>query len=302
MAASINASTSAGVVTTADTSGNLNLQSNGTTIIGYTSTGVTVTGTASATQVISTAQSFAATGQVQVHGADKITLAQESTSTSVITAYGTAAGTPGNLYLNTRGSTGTSGGGVVCVGLAKGYSGSQAFDVNSATADFTVTVANSNAAPYGFFLKYAAATPNGTSNSFLDLRDNSAVRAQLYSNGGLANFSGNNVNLSDRREKTNFAPAKSYLPIICAIPIQTFNFIDQNLADDPGLTLGIVAQDVQAVAPELVTESDWGTMEEPKPRLSIYQTDLQYALMKCIQEQQTLIESLTARIAALESK
>ena len=45
MAATINASTSAGVVTTADTSGNLNLQSNGTTIIGYTSTGVTVTGT-----------------------------------------------------------------------------------------------------------------------------------------------------------------------------------------------------------------------------------------------------------------
>jgi hypothetical protein len=36
-------------------------------------------------------------------------------------------------------------------------------------------------------------------------------------------------------------------------------------------------------------------------RLSIYQTDLQYALMKCIQEQQATIEALTARIAALES-
>ena len=48
MAATINASTSAGVVTTADTSGNLNLQSNGTTIIGYTSAGATVTGTLSA--------------------------------------------------------------------------------------------------------------------------------------------------------------------------------------------------------------------------------------------------------------
>ena len=47
MAATINASTSAGVVTTADTSGNLNLQSNGTTIIGYTSAGATVTGTLS---------------------------------------------------------------------------------------------------------------------------------------------------------------------------------------------------------------------------------------------------------------
>ena len=45
MAASINASTSAGVVTTADTSGNLNLQSNGTTKVALTSTGAAITGT-----------------------------------------------------------------------------------------------------------------------------------------------------------------------------------------------------------------------------------------------------------------
>jgi len=129
----------------------------------------------------------------------------------------------------------------------------------------------------------------------------SVVRAELRSNGGLANFSGNNVNLSDRREKTNFAPAKSYLDAICAIPVQTFNYIDQNMEEDPGLTLGVVAQDVQAVAPELVMESNWGSKDDPKMRLSIYQTDLQYALMKCIQEQQAIITALTARVAALES-
>jgi hypothetical protein len=40
-----------------------------------------------------------------------------------------------------------------------------------------------------------------------------------------------------------------------------------------------------AVAPELVMESNWaGKDQEPKMRLSIYQTDLQYALMKAIQE------------------
>jgi hypothetical protein len=48
MAASINASLTAGVVTTADTSGNLNLQSGGTTIVALTSTGAAVTGTLSA--------------------------------------------------------------------------------------------------------------------------------------------------------------------------------------------------------------------------------------------------------------
>ena len=66
MAASINASTSAGVVTTADTSGNLNLQSNGTTIIGYTSTGVTVTGTLSATNVLSGTWTPTITGTTNV--------------------------------------------------------------------------------------------------------------------------------------------------------------------------------------------------------------------------------------------
>jgi hypothetical protein len=48
MATIINASTSAGLVQTADTSGNLNLQSNGSTIVAVTSTGVAVTGTLSA--------------------------------------------------------------------------------------------------------------------------------------------------------------------------------------------------------------------------------------------------------------
>jgi hypothetical protein len=45
MAASINASTSAGLVQSADTTGNLNIQSNGTTKLAVTSTGAAVAGT-----------------------------------------------------------------------------------------------------------------------------------------------------------------------------------------------------------------------------------------------------------------
>lgn len=164
-----------------------------------------------------------------------------------------------------------------------------------------VTVENTNATPYGIDIYYSGAAPNNTGSNFIDCADTGATRFQARSNGGLANYSANNVNLSDRREKTNFAPAKSYLDVICAIPVQTFNYIDQNLEEDAGLTLGVVAQDVQAVAPEMVMESNWGTQEDPKMRLSIYQTDLQYALMKCIQEQQALITALTTRITALES-
>ena len=172
------------------------------------------------------------------------------------------------------------------------------FSVDGTNSDYLSRFYNSNASPAGTLIYYSGAAPNGTTSWFLKCQDNSAERMYVRSNGGIGNYQGNDVNLSDRREKTNFAPAKNYLDIICAIPIQTFNYIDQNHKDDPGLTLGAVAQDVQKVAPEFVMESNWGTEKEPKMRLSIYQTDLQYALMKCIQEQQAIIESLKARLDA----
>jgi len=155
---------------------------------------------------------------------------------------------------------------------------------------------------YGPYIAFTGQNPNNTTSYFLQCTD-AGEKATIRSNGGIANFSANNVNLSDRREKTNFAPSKSYLDTICSIPVQTFNYIDQNMEEDSGLTLGVVAQDVQAVAPELVHESNWAGKDQPeKMRLSIYQTDLQYALMKCIQEQQQIINDLKARIETLESK
>jgi len=152
---------------------------------------------------------------------------------------------------------------------------------------YVVITACTNATPLSEYIqdfRFSAATPNDGNARFWSCTDATAERAYIRSNGGLSNYSANNTNLSDRREKINFAPAGSYLDKICAIPVQTFNYIDQNFETDDGLTLGVVAQDVQAVAPELVTESNWGSKENPKMRLSIYQTDLQYALMKALQE------------------
>ena len=126
------------------------------------------------------------------------------------------------------------------------------------------------------------------------------VMAYLYANGGFANYSGFNTNLSDIRVKQDIQLAGSYLEKICAIPVKTFRYKSQ-LENDQDATLGVIAQDVEAVAPELVNTSGFGdTPDDGIPLKSIYQTDLQYALMKCIQEQQALITQLTARITALE--
>jgi len=169
------------------------------------------------------------------------------------------------------------------------------------TGSFTCT--SSAGSAYGVAVTYSAFAPNTSGNEFYVASDSSTTRFYVNSNGGIGNYSANNVNLSDAREKTNVELAGSYLDKICAIPVKTFNYIDQNREEDDGLTLGVIAQDVQAVAPELVTESNWAKRdEEEKMRLSIYQTDLQYALMKCIQEQQAIITDLKSRIEALEAK
>jgi hypothetical protein len=181
-------------------------------------------------------------------------------------------------------------------------SGTERFSLLSSVGDWSQVIRNSNASPFGLFINYTTATPNSSGNAFFTCYDNNATneRFTVRSNGGIANYSGNNVNLSDVREKINIEPASSYLDKICAIPVKTFNYIDQNREEDDGLTLGVIAQDVQAVAPELVMESNWGTKDEPKMRLSIYQTDLQYALMKSIQELKSELDSVKAELQTLK--
>ena len=123
---------------------------------------------------------------------------------------------------------------------------------------------------------------------------------QMRNNGGLGNYSANNANLSDERVKTNIELAGSYLNKICSIPVKTFKYKNQT---DDLLNLGVIAQDVEAVAPELVDVGGFGdTPEDGIPLKAIYQTDLQYALMKCIQEQQAIITDLRTELDSLKSE
>ena len=157
---------------------------------------------------------------------------------------------------------------------------------NEAAMCITTNTAVGTAASYHLF------NTNATNNGY---------RFYVVSNGGIYNFSGNNSNLSDERTKTNIELAGSYLNKICNIPIKLFNYKDEAKGEQK--TLGVIAQDVEAFAPELVNNEGFGdTPKGEKPLKSIYTTDTMFALMKCIQEQQALIESLTTRLTALESK
>lgn len=77
----------------------------------------------------------------------------------------------------------------------------------TAAAAITTYLVNSNAVPGAAVIAYCqftAAAPNDTNAYFIRCQDNAANRAIIYSNGGLANFSANNVNLSDISVKPEF--------------------------------------------------------------------------------------------------
>ena len=158
---------------------------------------------------------------------------------------------------------------------------------------------NTSATPYGPLVQYTGATPNNTSSEFYQANDATLLRFAVRSNGGVANFSANNVNLSDERVKTDIAPLGSYWDKIKALEVVTYKYRDQTHEDN---NIGVIAQQVESVAPEFISNDGFGeTPEDGVPLKSVHEADLHYATLKALQEAMARIETLEARITALEA-
>jgi len=233
------------------------------------------------------------------------TVELQAYASSTLTAVGSATNHPLILTTNDSERARITSGGYFKASNSGTYQGSTSsyHELRQSTdeqiAFFTNSSSSLTGTSRGLHVGFTAASPNDTANYLLYCDDSTSLRAGFRSNGGLANFSANNANLSDQRVKTDIQDAGGYLAKICAIPVRTFKYKDQT---DELPNLGVIAQEVEAVAPELVDTTGFGKIpEDGIPLKAIYQTDLQYALMKCIQEQQALITQLTARITALET-
>ena len=97
---------------------------------------------------------------------------------------------------------------------------------------------------------------------------------------------------SDSRLKENIVDLPSQLDNIMALRPVEYDYIESM---GGGHQIGFVAQEVQAIYPDLVAENEDGMLT----LTDMNKNDAR--LIKCIQEQQTLITALTARITALES-
>lgn len=197
--------------------------------------------------------------------------------------------TGSNIYYST---------GKVGIGAAPTYT----FDVTGSAANSYIGFHQNTAgtADDNMYLFRMGASANSANATFLYCQTSTTQRFTIKGNGGIANYQANDTNLSDERVKKDIVDAGNYLDRICSIPVKTFLYKDQS---DTFLNLGVIAQDVETVAPELVDASGFGeTPDDGVPLKSIYQTDLQYALMKSIQELKAIVDAQAARITELEAK
>jgi hypothetical protein len=117
--------------------------------------------------------------------------------------------------------------------------------------------------------------------------------------GGQINATSNTINaISDQRFKENIRDLDDGLSKVMELRPRKFDWKEGKGADIKD-DRGFIAQEFEEVFPDLVGEWKDEAPEGEEPYKAVSQ-DLIPTLVKAIQEQQTLIESLTARIAALE--
>lgn len=175
-------------------------------------------------------------------------------------------------------------------------SNQQALFTNNTPSDWGMKVTNSSAtAPYGLLVKNTTVQNNGT-QVLIGGEEGANSRFYVYTNGGIANYSANNVNLSDERVKKNIVKANSYWDIIKAIEFNNYQYIEQDKSDTRNL-LGVIAQQVEIVNSEWVSNNEiFGKDIDETNFKSVYEQQLQYGVNIVVQEAMKRIEQLENRL------
>jgi hypothetical protein len=191
-------------------------------------------------------------------------------------------------------------GGNFGIGLTSPSSKLEISQTASATWSTIVRIAPSTGACYGILSTIQNQSPNNTSSFLYYGDDSTAARFIVYSNGGIANYTANNNPLSDERLKKEITPLESVWDKVKAIKVVKYKFNDQTHDD---FNMGVIAQQVEMVAPELVNLEGWGTLaEDGTPYKSIWENDMNYYTMKALQEAMTKIEELSKQNEELSNR
>ena len=125
----------------------------------------------------------------------------------------------------------------------------------------------------------------------------------MYTNGNVENTNTSYGGISDVKLKENIVDANSQWDDIKRIQVRNYNFKEET-GHETHTQLGVVAQEIEAVSPGLVYETpdrdeegnDLGTVTK-----GVSYSVLYMKAVKALQEAMERIETLEAKVAALEA-
>ena len=141
----------------------------------------------------------------------------------------------------------------------------------------------------------STSTTNSDNNFLMYSTGASAFRFYVDWSGQIHATNGTIGGVSDVSLKTNIRNIETGLAEVLALQPRRFDWKNgdgENIA-------GFIAQEVEQILPDLVIDALYTENETKK---SLLMGQMVPTLVKAIQEQQTLIEALTARLTALEAK
>ena len=227
------------------------------------------------------------------------------------------------FYINNGGTDSSQVGQLISSGFMKWsnnntyYNGSGTYhESNTSLANNIHIFRNSNASDaYGIYIDYSGGTMNDTSHQFIVCDDGTGGnRFVVRSNGGIANYQANNVNLCDEREKKNIEALDSTWGCLKNWDLKKFHYNEDADTDDK--RYGVIAQQIEPHCPEVIShyvkhlaeeavlDEDGNVVtpaQEEVTRMAVKEQQMMWMAIKALQEAQTRIEALEAQVAALEA-
>mgnify|MGYP002698081769 CR=1 FL=1 len=161
----------------------------------------------------------------------------------------------------------------------------------------------SNASGDGTYYSFLGSNANNTSSYHFVGAAAGVDKVLIYGNGNIVNTNNSYSQLSDIKLKENIVDASSQWNDLKALQIRNWNFKEET-GHGTHTQIGVVAQEIETVSPGLVEETpdhdedgnDLGTVTK-----SVKYSVLYMKAVKALQEAMDRIETLEAKVAALEA-
>ena len=201
------------------------------------------------------------------------------------------------------------GGGDGDVGIGRESSGNK-LAVKQTTGNQVIATFEHDAGsnPYGIFMDFSGATPDNNSQYFYKCDDSSTTRYYVYSDGDVQNHDNSYGGISDIKLKEQITDASSQWNDIKALTVRKYKMKSDVATGDSDAhwRLGVVAQELETAGmnglvknnPDLDKDNeDLGTTTK-----SVKYSILYMKAVKALQEAMTRIETLEAKVTALEGE